>query len=205
MAQCTISAMKYAIGLRAFTGWAVAVTLEAGPDAPFARDRRRLSLLPPELPPQVYHVAQRLDASAARGLIQSCLSASVDAGRGSIVTLLAEQGLAAADVCAGVVVKRAPPAAPLLHARMSHKDLHASEGELYRHTVISAVEGLGIELAICPEGEIEEQAFSILDMPAAEQARCLLEMGKALGPPWTQREKTAALAGWLALAARSAG
>jgi len=43
--------------------------------------------------------------------------------------------------------------------------------------------------------------------PPARMRRCLLERGKALGRPWTQDERRAALVAWLALSeapARSA-
>jgi hypothetical protein len=167
------------------------------------RDRRRLSLLPAGLPTEVYHVAQRLAAASAEALIQSTVPASIDTARDSLMELIAEQVLAATDVCVGMIVKRGPPAQPASHSRMSHKDLHASEGELYRYTLIQAVDNLGMNIAICAQGEIEERAFSVLGLSAAELGRRLTRMGEALGPPWTQREKTAALAGWLALKGRS--
>src|SRR6266508_4900241 len=58
------------IGLRAHTGWAVAVALAGPLGAPAVVDRRRLDLTDPEVPRQAFHVAADLDADAAEELVE---------------------------------------------------------------------------------------------------------------------------------------
>jgi hypothetical protein len=79
---------------------------------------------------------------------------------------------------------------------MSHTGCHAAEGELFRHALLRALETAGLAFSMTPEGEIEDQAFSMLG-PGISQR--LAALGASIGPPWTQREKSAALVAWLAL------
>ena len=49
------------------------------------------------------------------------------------------------------------------------------------------------------EKEVLERTSGILGMEAARLQRRVQEMGRAIGPPWTQDQKLAALAAWIAL------
>ena len=53
------------------------------------------------------------------------------------------------------------------------------------------------------ERELLERASAMLGKSDMELQSCLQKMGRELGPPWTQDEKYATLAAWLALAASS--
>ncbi len=188
--------MTLALGLRAFTGWAVAITLSDGGETPLVLDRRRIQLQAPELPAQAYHIAAGLQGPAGVALIAQALEASLAAAADALATLTAAfPGLAAAGLVAG----RRPPAPPPRHARMSHTGWHASEGEMYRYTLMRAVEEAGLNVVAVPQAELEEAASAILGLSRDDLTRRLLGMGATIGPPWTQREKSAALAGWLAL------
>ena len=188
--------MAAALGLRAFTGWAVAIVLDGDAPTPAVLERRRLQLQSPELPLEVYHVAARLPGRSGDDLIAGALEASLDAATRAVAELLSSfPGMRSA----GLVAKRAPPAPPPSHARMSHTRWHASEGELYRYTLMRAAEEAALNVIAIPEPELDDAATTILGLPWSELQRTLVAMGAALGPPWTQREKSAALAGWLAL------
>ena len=55
------------------------------------------------------------------------------------------------------------------------------------------------ELICVKERELFAACAAALGVPAGELESQLAEWGRALGPPWRQDEKYAALAGWLAL------
>jgi hypothetical protein len=63
----------------------------------------------------------------------------------------------------------------------------------------------GLGVVEVRERDLEEQAARSLRRSAAELRARLAGWGRALGPPWTQDEKRAALVAWLALADGSGG
>jgi hypothetical protein len=190
--------MAAAAGFRAFTGWAIAVVVDCDPTAPAVLERRRFQLQAPEMPAEVYHVAARLPGRSGDDLIAHALEASLAAATRAVAGLLSAFPRLRS---AGLVVRHEPPAPPPPHARMAHTGWHASEGQLYRYTLMRAVEDAGLNLIAFPEPELDDAATTILGLPSSELQRALVTMGAPIGPPWTQREKSATLAGWLALAA----
>jgi len=192
--------MDLSLGLRAYTGWAVAITLGGDPHAPRVLDRRRLSLRAPALPAQVYHVANGLDGDAASRLIAQAIEASEYAASEAVTTLVADLRATGPIRLAGLVVGRGPPRTPPRHARMSHSGLHGAEGELYRYTLLQAAAKAGLDVSIFVEADLNAMAETSLGLSPTELSGQLKRMGAEVGPPWTQREKSAALAGWLAMA-----
>jgi hypothetical protein len=89
-----------------------------------------------------------------------------------------------------------------VHARLSHAGLHAAEGNAYRFIVLEAVARIGLQLTLAVEAELRDLVCGALGVERAQLAALLAMMGRRVGPPWTQREKSAALAAWLALAAQ---
>jgi hypothetical protein len=85
----------------------------------------------------------------------------------------------------------------------SHALIHAAEGELFREVLREASRRCGLGVLEVKERDLEDLAAQALQGGAAEWRRRLAEWGKALGPPWTQDQKRAALGAWLALAART--
>jgi len=49
------------------------------------------------------------------------------------------------------------------------------------------------------EKELFERGAALFRTPVSELEQRVQEMGKPLGPPWTQDQKYAALAAWMAL------
>ena len=189
-----------ALGLRAYTGWAVAITLGIGPSGPMIIDRRRIALQDPGLPGEVYHVAHSLEADVAAGLIAQAIEASQSAAFEGLTALMGDISKHGLLARAGIVVGKGPPRPPPPHARMSHTGFHASEGQLYRHTLIQAAERARLELSIITEPELLEAAAATLGLAPAVLTARVTQLGASVGPPWTQREKSAALAAWMALA-----
>jgi uncharacterized protein GlcG (DUF336 family) len=192
-------AVLTALGFRAYTGWAVAVAVVEKDGRLQLIERRRIPLLPAGLPTEVYHAATRLGGEEARSLIQGAVEAAVAEAGAAVANLVG----AVKPAGAGLVVKRGPPPDPPRHARMSHTGCHAAEGELYRYALLRGIEGAGLAAMLVPEAEMIELAYAVLGLGERDLNAALLELGKSLGPPWTEREKSAALAAWLALAGAS--
>ena len=100
----------------------------------------------------------------------------------------------------GVVLGSGRLILPLASATRSHAGSHAAEGELYRQSLIRASESIDLQVTAVPEPILYEHASAALNMPAARIRTLITDLGKQLGPPWTQDQKSAAVVAWLALA-----
>src|SRR5712692_2756048 len=85
----------------------------------------------------------------------------------------------------------------------SHPLLHTAEGMLFRDVLAHASEHCKIPVTRIRERELFVQGTARLRISADELRRCIAEMGKPMGAPWSQDEKFAALVAWLALASGS--
>jgi hypothetical protein len=90
-----------------------------------------------------------------------------------------------------------------LSARTPRQPFHATEGKLFRDVLRCASRNCGLALVEAGEHQFEERASRSLRRPTAQIRRRLAGWGKALGPPWTQDQKRAALVAWLALSEAS--
>jgi len=83
-------------------------------------------------------------------------------------------------------------ALPTLEAILrSHALIHTAEGEFFRNALAEAGEHCGLRVLGVKAKELSERGAAYL--PRVQG------MGKALGPPWTQDQKSATLVAWLAL------
>jgi hypothetical protein len=89
----------------------------------------------------------------------------------------------------------------LAEALASHTMLHTAEGQFYRDALRDASEHFGVAVMGVREKELFARATEMLRMGESEIRRRIATMGKAIGPPWSQDEKLAAVAGWLVLKA----
>ncbi len=192
--------MTVAIGIRPFTGWAVAIGVERGAAGSRVVDRRRLLLIPPEWPVEFYHMAAGLERDAGSKLVAAALEAAIAQAASGIRELVRDLG-ASAPVRIALVAGKRPPLAPPERATQAHVRMHAAEGEAYRYAVLRGAEAAGVEVAIITDEDLAMAPVS-LGLSEAEVQAAVLRMGAPVGPPWTQREKSAALAAWIVMAAR---
>jgi hypothetical protein len=82
----------------------------------------------------------------------------------------------------------------------SHALIHTADGELFRDSLRAACARCDFPLEGIREKELFETASKALGIEVAALNRRIAALGKALGPPWSQDEKFAALAAWLNLA-----
>jgi hypothetical protein len=83
----------------------------------------------------------------------------------------------------------------------SHPLLHTAEGELFRNAIMTACGNYGLSVTRVKEREALIRSSSGLGISEAGIQQHLARMGKTIGPPWRQDEKSATRAAWLALAA----
>ena len=193
---------RAAIGFRVRTGRATAVVLSGTVEAPEVTLRLEVRLVDPELPDsgQPYHVGlERTGPEAERAVERACDAARA-AGSAAMRTLLgdlAQRGLGV--VGAGLVVGSDGDPSRIGNP---HVRAHALEGRLFREIVEAGVDACALPSLCVVEKELYELAEKALGRSPGALKRAATELGRPVGPPWRAVEKSAALAAWLALAAR---
>lgn len=193
-----------AIGFRAHTGWAAAVTLGSTPASPEVIDRRRVNLLEPDVPWEAYHAAGRMAPDEAEELIVRAAASAARMATQALRELITEVRTAGQEIVAsGVVLSGARPLLTVAEALSSHVSKHSAEGQLYRQALLDASRACGLRVIALAERELFDAAAAQLVQSVYEVRRRINELGRELGPPWAQDQKNAALIAWLALAGAS--
>ena len=195
--------MKHAaVGFRAHSGWTalVAISLEEGSPQVLLRQRPHLVKTFTYELRQPYHSAEKIPPAEARSFISH---ARTEARRlayqtiQSVQTSLQEQDYELKRCGLLLASGRPLPALPQILA--SHALIHTADGELFREALLHASLRCGFEMFTAKESELLERASYALHLKPDELVRCLANLGYALGSPWTQDEKFAALVAWLSL------
>ncbi|HTZ49110.1 MAG TPA: hypothetical protein VMH20_16070 [Verrucomicrobiae bacterium] len=192
-----------AVGFRVHSGWSamVAVCLEKG--APQVLHRERIHLVEEFTYRlrQPYHTAEKLPLVEAREFIRNAEAvAKTMAGRSirKLQTQLkqSDYGLNRA----AVLLASGKPLPELEKILASHAMIHTADGELFREALTRASVRCGLQVVSVKEKEVMGEAAQTLGLLEAAVSKRVAEIGKELGAPWSQDEKLAALAAWLALA-----
>jgi hypothetical protein len=101
----------------------------------------------------------------------------------------------------GLLLASGRPVGTLAESLASHAMLHTAEGQFYRDALREASEHFAVPVRGVREKELFARATEALRLSENEIRRRVGEMGKTVGPPWSQDEKLAAVAGWMALKA----
>ena len=167
------------------------VALGVDDDTVSVLERRRVELIDPELPRQMYHAAAELglDGGAA-DLVRRAERSARETTTRAVGALIADlRDLRAVDVVAvGLPAAKSDVPAEWATILRSHARLHAAEGELYREVLGGACD-LPVH-RVAPH-ELAEQKEA--------RREALAVLGRAVGPPWRQDEKDATICAWLAL------
>lgn len=152
---------------------------------------------------QPYHFAKKMALRAAEKYLVHCAGQSQRLACDSIQALaddLQTRGYRLAK-CAVLTAsgRELPPLEGILAA---HPLIHAAEGEFFRNAICSACQEMKIIVTRVRERDVEQEAKASLGKAAASAMKQIASAGKALGSPWTQDHKKAALAAWMALAGR---
>jgi hypothetical protein len=150
---------------------------------------------------QPYHTAKRRSPEEGRAFIASVQSEARRLAYRAIRNLqssLKEQGYELTRV--GLVLASGRPLPRLAQILASHALIHTADGELFRGALLHAGARCGFGSASVREKELLSEASRVLRLTPAELTRRIVELGRTLGPPWSQDEKFAFLVAWLALA-----
>jgi hypothetical protein len=194
--------MRAAMGLRVHSGWAALVVMGGTPRAPRVLDRRRIVIADPVIPgsKQPFHAAEKMKMEKAEAHIGRCKASTWKLARGAFREVLDEIGEKGHTVAGcGLLLASGRPVGTLAEALASHTMLHTAEGQFYRDALRTASEHFAVPVMGVREKELFARAAETLRLSESEIRRRVAEMGKAVGAPWSQDEKLAAVVAWLAM------
>jgi hypothetical protein len=102
----------------------------------------------------------------------------------------------------GLLLASGRPLPSLEKILASHALIHTADGELFREAILHASARSGLAMSTVKERELLDGAGQAFRMKSAALLQRVTELGRPLGSPWTQDEKFATLAAWLALASK---
>jgi hypothetical protein len=150
---------------------------------------------------QPYHAAARMPRSDAEEFLRSCSDEAAALAQKAVEQVLAElSDHQVKDAC--LVLSSARPLPGLDAILGSHVMIHTAEGEFYRAALRRACKACGLSQTGISERDLVPEAARALRRSGEELQSAVATFGKAVGPPWGQDQKLAALAAWLVLARR---
>jgi hypothetical protein len=191
-----------AIGFRVHSGWAagVAVCMEGPTPKVLRRERLQLVKTFSYKFRQPYHTAEKLGLGRARNFVDGVREEAEELAQEAICGAQAALKEAGYELKRGGLLLASGRILPGLEKILaSHALIHTADGELFREALRGASGRCGLKLRCSKERELMEECEKGLSTEKEELARMVKEMGREFGPPWTQDEKMATLAGWLAL------
>lgn len=196
-----------ALGLRPHSGWAALVVVAGTARSIEVLDRRRIEIADESIPgsKQPYHAAERLGLAAATEFLERCASGSLRlATRAFRRTLDDLKKHEHAVAGCGILLASGRQLPPLSAVLASHALIHTADGEHFRDALKKASGHFKMAVTAVREKELYATASAALHMPTGALEERINELGRAIGPPWTQDQKLAALVGWLALVSAKA-
>jgi len=191
-----------AAGFRAHSGWTalVAVCLEKGEPVVLCRQRVELVKTFSYKYRQPYHTAEKLPFAEGRAFIGEVNREARSLASRALRRMQAELAKKGHRLnhC-GLLLASGRPLPGLEKILASHALIHTADGELFRVALEHASAKCGAQVFRIRERELMERAEEVLRFNEDALLRRLTELGRGLGPPWSQDEKFAALAAWLTL------
>ena len=178
----------------------VAVSVEKGAPTVLARERVELVETFTYRFRQPYHTAEKLPLGEARRFVAHVEVAAAGLADRAIHKLQSEldsQGIQTKRCSLLMASGKTLPSLEKILA--SHALIHTADGELFREALASAAKRSGLATFKIRERRLLEIAEQALRTGPAALLRRLRELGRPFGSPWSQDEKFATLAAWLAL------
>ena len=179
------------------------MSVASAAEGPVVLDRRRIELVAGATPKQPYHAVEHLPIPRAAAKLEAWTAEARRLAEAELCesrTALERLGYEVAG-CALLLASGAP-LPPLPDILASHARIHAAEGEHFRDAIRSAAARLEMPLTAAREKTVWKEASERLRTPTKELEDRIQAIGKDLGPPWTEDQKLAAVAAWMALAPR---
>jgi hypothetical protein len=194
---------RAALGIRMHSGWGALVAVSSSSDTVEILDRRRIAVIASGAlgAMQPYHFAKNLELAEAEKFIANCFAVStglaLQAVQSAVDALCARQYRV---VSSAVVLASGRPLPPISEILAAHPLIHTAEGEFFRAVFWKACAELALPVTGIRERDLEERAQTTFGKTAGRMQKQLSTLGRALGPPWTTDQKTAALAALVVLA-----
>jgi hypothetical protein len=193
---------KAAVGFRVHSGWTavVVVSLEKSKPVVLRRVRMRLVKTFSYAYRQPYHTAEKMElreagefVSGVRAEVEELAYGGLRALRGELKKLEWQLDRGALLLASG---RPLPEFARIL---ASHALIHTADGELFREALRGACARCGLKLTATKDRELLALGAEKFSLKPAKLLQRVTELGRELGAPWTQDEKFATLAAWMAL------
>ena len=193
-----------ALGFRVHSGWAAVVALCVEKGAPVVLAKQRIHLVDTFTYEfrQPYHTAEKMLLGQAREFIARMQTEARRLAYRAIQELASrtqEQGIKLTGC--GLLLASGKPLPVLEKIIVSHALIHTADGELFREALLHASKRSGLKEFTFKEKELLDGAGQVLRAKPKELMRRVTELGRAFGAPWSQDEKYATLAAWMALRA----
>ncbi len=191
-----------AIGFRVHSGWSavVAVCVDSGLPIVLARQRVHLVETFTYEFRQPYHTAKKMLDGQAREFISRMQAEARRLAYRAVRELESrtqEQGVKLTRC--GLLLASGRPLPELDKVLASHALIHTADGELFREALLHATARCGLHDFRIKEKELLDRAGQVFRFNRAELMGRVTELGRPFGSPWSQDEKFATLAAWLAL------
>jgi len=194
-----------ALGFRVHSGWAAAVAVCVEKSAPIVLARQRVHLVETFTYEfrQPFHTAEKMPLGEAREFVSKMQAEARRLAYRAIRELASraqEQG-GKLTRC-GLLLASGRPLPALEKILASHALIHTADGELFREAILHASARCGLRDFTIKERELLVGAAQVLRAKPNELMHRVSGLGRSVGAPWSQDEKFAALAAWLALRLR---
>jgi hypothetical protein len=166
-------------------------------------DRRRIVIVDSSVvgANQPYHFAENLELPDAGQYLANCSAASGRLASAAVRGMVEELRVRGFQVPSCAILQAAGrPLPSLADTLASHALIHTAEGEFFRRILRQACESQGIAVTAIRERDLADRANAVFGSAAAGIQQEIAGLGRSLGPPWTQDQKTAAMAAWIVLA-----
>lgn len=191
-----------AVGFRVHSGWAAVVVVWLEKGAPVVLDRKRAHLVKTFSYTfrQPYHTAEKMPLAEAREFVAQVQTEARELAYHVIHEMQSSLNNLKIKLTRGnLLLASGRPLPDLEKILASHALIHTADGELFREAVVHGCTRCGLKMEDVKERELLERAAKTLHVQPSALLRRLTEIGKPFSSPWSQDEKFAALAAWLAL------
>ena len=178
----------------------VAVCVEKGAPVVLARQRVQLVETFTYEFRQPYHTAEKMLQGQGREFISQVQAEARQLAYRAIRELASrtqEQGVKLTRC--GLLLASGRPLPALEKILASHALIHTADGELFREALLHASARCGLRDFTIKDKELLDCAGQVLRAKPNELMRRVTELGRPFGAPWSQDEKFATMAAWVAL------
>jgi len=190
------------VGFRVHSGWTslVALALDKGKPVVLARQRPHLVETFSYTFRQPYHTAEKMALDEAREFLAKQQAEARCYALAAIRAVEKDVGQQGYRVTRAALLLASGHKLPeLVKILAAHSLIHTADGEFFREALLHGFTQCKLPVTCIKERELIGIASATFRRKPATLARVAGDLGKALGSPWTQDEKFAAIAAWTAL------